>query len=180
VRDSPFRSKPSGSLPLFPPEDLPAAPAAGPVATTIEKGHGRIEKRTLRTTTILTKHQDWAGLKQGFELVRERTEHGNKTVEVVHGITSLIPERAHAKRLLELTRGHWGIENELHYKRDVTMGEDASKIRKGVAPQVMAALRNSVIHVLSDVVAPSLASAMRTMGNCLSQALKVLGLPQLK
>jgi hypothetical protein len=150
------------------------------VATTIDKGHGRIEKRTLRTTTILTKQQDWRGLKQGFELVRERTEKGQKTVEVVHGITSLSPERADALRLLELTRGHWGIDNELHYKRDVTMAEDASRVRKGVAPQVMAALRNSLIHVLSDVAAPSLAAAMRTMGNCLSQALGLLGLPQLE
>jgi predicted transposase YbfD/YdcC len=150
------------------------------VATTIEKAHGRIEKRTLRTTTILTKHQDWAGLKQGFQMVRERTEQGKKTVEVVHGITSLSPERADATRLLELTRGHWAIENELHYKRDVTMGEDASRVRKGAAPQVMAALRNSIIHVLNGVAAPSLASAMRTMGNRLSQALEVLGLPQLQ
>jgi predicted transposase YbfD/YdcC len=113
-------------------------------------------------------------------LVRERTEKGKKTTEVVHGITSLNPERADAKRLLELIRGHWAIENELHYRRDVTMGEDASRIRKGVAPQVMAALRNSVLHVLSGVVAPSIASAMRTMGNCLSQAFTLLGLPQLK
>ena len=50
-------------------------PPAGSVATTIDKGHGRIEKRTLRATTILTKQQEWAGLKQGFELVRERTEY---------------------------------------------------------------------------------------------------------
>ena len=150
------------------------------MATTFNKGHGRIEKRTLRTTSILTKQQDWAGLKQGFEVVRERTEKGKTTVEVVHGISSLSPERADAKRLLELTRGHWGIENELHYRRDVTMGEDASRIRKGVAPQVMAALRNSVIHVLSDVLAPNLASAMRSMGNCLSQALGLLGVPQLE
>jgi predicted transposase YbfD/YdcC len=145
-----------------------------------DKGHGRIEKRTLRTTTILTKHQDWMGLQQGFELVRERTEKGKKTVEVVHGITSLSPDRADARRLLELSRGHWAIENELHYKRDVTMGEDASRIRKDRAPQLMAALRNSLIHVLSEVAAPSLAAAVRTMGNCLSQALGILGLPQLK
>jgi predicted transposase YbfD/YdcC len=150
------------------------------VATTISKGHGRLEKRTLRTTTILTKHQDWKGLQQGFALVRERTMQGKTTVEVVHGITSLAPQRADAKRLLELTRGHWGIENQLHYKRDVTMGEDASRIRKGTAPQVMAALRNSVIQLLSHQAAPSLAAAMRTMGNCLAQALDVLGLPQLK
>jgi predicted transposase YbfD/YdcC len=150
------------------------------VATTRDKGHGRLEKRTLRITTILTKHQDWPGLKQGFEVVRERTQHGQTTVEVVHGITSLSPQRADALRLLEVTRGHWGIENELHYRRDVTLAEDASRVRKGVAPQVMAALRNSVLHVLSNVAAPSLASAMRTMGNRLSQALSILGLPQLK
>ena len=109
-------------------------PPAGRAATTIDKGHGRVEKRTLRTTTILTKGQEWAGLKQGFELVRERTEKGKTTVEVVHGITSLSPERADAKRLLELNRGHWGIENGLHYVRDVTMGEDQSRVRKGSAP----------------------------------------------
>ena len=128
----------------------------------------------------MTKHQEWAGLKQGFELVRERTEHGQTTVEVVHGITSLSAERANPRRLLQLARSHWSIENELHYKRDVTLGEDASRIRKGTAPQVMAALRNSVIHLLRQEVGPNLASALRTMGNCLSQALRVLGLPQLK
>ena len=137
-------------------------------------------KRTLRTTTLLTKHQDGRGLPQGFELVRERTEKGHKTVEVAQGITSLSPERADARRLLELTRGHWGIENGLHYRRDVTLGEDASRVRKGVAPQIMAALRSSVIHVLSALPAPNLASAVRTMGNCLSQAMALLGLPQLK
>jgi predicted transposase YbfD/YdcC len=150
------------------------------VATTVDKGHGRLEKRTLRTTTILTKQQDWAGLQQGFAVVRERTAKGKKTVEVVHGITSLSPERADARRLLQLTRGHWAIENELHYRRDVTLGEDASQIKKGGAPQVMAALRNSILHILGEVVAPSVASAMRTMGNCLSQACGLLGLPQLK
>ena len=155
-------------------------PAPGRVAQSVDKGHGRHEKRTLRTTTVLTLQQKWAGMKQGFEITRERTIKGVTTVEVVHGITSLSEEKADAKRLLAVTRGHWGIENGLHYVRDVTMGEDASRIRKGVAPQVMAALRNSVVHILSDVVAPSIAAAMRTMGNCLSKALKVLGLPQLE
>jgi predicted transposase YbfD/YdcC len=145
-----------------------------------DKGHGRLEKRTLRTTTVLTKQQDWAGLQQGFALTRERTAQGVKTVEVVHGITSLSPARADAQRLEELTRGHWGIENELHYKRDVTLGEDASRVRKGVAPQVLAGLRNSIIHMLADVVAPSLAAGMRRLNNCLSQALTLLGLPQLE
>lgn len=89
-------------------------PPAGRVATTWEKGHDRIEKRTLRTTSILTVHQKWAGLKQGFEVTRERTIRGKTTVEVVYGITSLSPEEASAGRLLELTRDHWRIENQLH------------------------------------------------------------------
>jgi predicted transposase YbfD/YdcC len=150
------------------------------VASSTSKGHGRLEKRTLRVTSLLTKQQDWAGLKQGFELTQERTEKGQSTVEVVYGITSLSAKRADAKRLLGLKQGHWGIENELHYRRDVSMGEDQSRVRKGVAAQVMAALRNSVIHALSAVVAPSLAAAMRRMSNCFDKALDLLGLPQLE
>lgn len=100
-------------------------------------------------------------------------------MERVHGITSLSPARADAARLLHLTRGHWGIENGLHYRRDVTMGEDASRVRKGVAPQVMAALRNGIIHALANFT-PNLAAAMRRLSNCFSQALDFLDLPQLE
>ena len=128
---------------------------------------------------MLTKAQDWAGLKQGFELTRERTEKGKKTVEVVYGITSLARERADAKRLLTLSREHWQIENGSHYRRDVTLGEDQSRIRKGTAPQVMAALPSAVIH-LAQEVAPTLAAAVRRLGNCFSEALSLLGLPQLE
>jgi hypothetical protein len=118
-------------------------------------------------------------LKQGFELTRERKQKGKTTVEVVYGGTSLGRDRADAARLLGLTRDHWGIENGLHYRRDVTMGEDASRVRKGQAPEVMAAMRNSVIAVLSEVK-EGLATAIRRMGNCLDQALSLLGLPQLE
>jgi hypothetical protein len=154
-------------------------PPAGRVATTIDKGHGRVERRTLRTTTILTKGQEWAGLRQGFELVRERTEKGKTTVEVVYGMTSLSPERGDASRLLELVRSHWGVENGSHYRRDVTLGEDQSRVRKGCAPEILAGLRNSILHLVKDV-APSLATAIRRLGNCFSQALDLLGLPQLE
>jgi predicted transposase YbfD/YdcC len=162
----------------FPPyQEVP--PPEGSVARSVSKGHGRLEVRTLRVTTTLTKKQEWAGLKQGFELTRERTEKGKKTVEVVYGITSLSRDRADAERLLELTREHWGIENGSHYRRDVTLGEDQSRIRKGTAPQVMAGLRNAVIHIAQEV-APALATAIRRLGNCFSQALSLLGLPQLE
>jgi predicted transposase YbfD/YdcC len=145
----------------------------------VDKGHGRLEVRTLRAMTVLTRHQGFKGLKQGFELTRERTEKGVRTVEVVHGITSLSRARADAGRLLGLVREHWGIESGSHYRRDVVLGEDASHIRKGVAPQVMAALRSAVIHITQGV-APGLAAAVRRLGNCFSLALGLLGLPQLE
>jgi hypothetical protein len=165
--------------PLFPPDGLPVPVPAAKEATQANKGHGRLEKRTLRTTSVLTKQQSWAGLKQGFELTRLRTINGVTSTQTVRGITSLSPERAAAPRLLTLTRGHWGIENGLHYRRDVTMGEDASRIRKGTAPQVMAALRNSIIHVLAGF-GDNLAATMRTLNNCLPQALSLLGIQLLE
>ena len=164
---------------LFSPTAEPVGPPPGSTATVVGKGHGRLERRTLRRTTILTKTQQWAGLKQGFELTRERTVQGVTTRETVYGITRLSVERADASRLLALTRGHWGMENGLHYKRDVTLGEDASRVRRGGAPQVMAALRNPVVHLL-DATADNLAAAMRTMSNCFNKALALLGLPQLE
>ena len=149
------------------------------MARSTDKGHGRTEKRTLRLTATLTKHQNWAGLAQGFELTRERTVKGETTVEVAYGITSLSRERADAKWLLGLVREHWEIENGSHYVRDVTLGEDQSRVRKGSAPQVLAALRNTVIH-LAQHVASGLAAAVRRLDNCFSLALGLLGLPQLE
>lgn len=67
--------------------------------------------------------------------------------EVISGITSLPRERAGAKALLGLIRDHWGIENGLHGVRDGTLREDASRIRRGAAPEVMAALRNIIVFV---------------------------------
>ena len=137
-----------------------------------------MEIRTLRTTRILTKNGQWKGLKQGFELTRERTEKGEKTVEVVYGMTSLSRERADAQRLLGLTRRHWGIENGLHYVRDVTLGEDACRVRKGAAPQVLAAVRNAVIHLLAELDVPSHAAAIRRLNAQPEKAFALLDLPQ--
>jgi hypothetical protein len=113
-------------------------------------------------------------LKQGFELTRERTEKGQTTVEVVHGMTSLPLEKADATRLLGLVREHWHIENRLHYVRDVTLGEDACRVRKGSAPQVLAALRNAVVHLLAGVDAPSRAAATRRLQARPQEALELL------
>ena len=112
-------------------------------------------------TRILTAGQNWKGLKQGFRITRERTVKGVTTVEVVHGITSLSAERANAATLLGLLRDHWRIENQLHYVRDVTLGEDACRVRKGRGPELLAALRNTANYLLERVKAPSKAAATR-------------------
>jgi predicted transposase YbfD/YdcC len=150
---------------------------AGRSATTVDKGHGRVEKRTLRTTSILTVHEKWSGLKQGFERRRERTIGAKKTVEVVYGITSLSAEEADAGRLLALVRDHWQIENGLHYVRDVTLGEDACRVRKGAAPQVLAALRNAVVHLLAEVDEDGRPAAIEHLQMRPEEAKKLIGIP---
>ena len=99
---------------------------------------------------------------------------------MIDGITSLPENEPNAQRLLGLTREHWGIENRLHYVRDVTLGEDGCRVRKGSAPQVLAAVRNAVIHLLAGVEAASPAAAIRRLNNHPEEALALLDLPQLE
>lgn len=130
--------------------------------TTTNKGHGRVEKRTVTTSTWLNEyHKTWPKLSQVVRVERERRVKGETTVEVSYYITSLDRLRADADRLGELIRAHWGIENRLHYVRDVTWGEDASRVRKGSSPEVLAALRNTANYLLEGVKAPSKAAATR-------------------
>jgi len=117
---------------------------------TTDKGHGRLEVRTLETSSALNGYLDWPGLKQVFRLDRKTTilKTGEVRMETVYGLTSLAAQRAGAAQLQKLVRGHWGIENRSFWVRDVTFGEDKSQVRRGSLPQVMAALRNQVINLL--------------------------------
>ena len=131
------------------------------VATASGKGHGRRERRTLMATDGLNDYLDWPGVGQVFLLWRERTIGGVTTVEEVFGITSLRPEQASAADLLELVRRHWSIENQLFGVRDGTLREDACRVRSGGAPQVLASLRNALLHLLADAGFPGTAAAIR-------------------
>jgi Transposase DDE domain len=148
------------------------------VITSADKGHGREEKRTLRTTSTLTLQHKWPGLKQGFELRRERRIKGETTVEVVYGITSLSPDKADAAKLSVFVRDHWKIENKLHYVRDVTLREDACRVRSGSAPQVLAALRNGIVHILAGVEANHCPEAIEILQTDKDKAMKLIGIPQ--
>jgi hypothetical protein len=132
-------------------------------ASTCNKGHGRLEKRTLIATTELNEFlvRDWAGIGQVFRLERTVLKKGIWHTTLVYGLTSLSPKRASAQRLLELNRGHWGIENKLHYRRDVTLGEDHSQVRSGCAPPVLAALNNTVLALMDFLHVPNVPNQMR-------------------
>jgi len=130
-------------------------------ASSINKGHGRLEKRTLTSTTALSDgYLDWPHLGQCFKLVRQRTLKGKTTTQTVYGITSLKREKADAARLLKLVRSHWSVEALFHV-RDVTFGEDACRASTGAAPVVLSALRNAAITLLDQGGVANKAAALR-------------------
>ena len=142
------------------------------------KAHGRVERRTITTTTWLNEYLgDWPGVTQVFRLERRRRVKGREEVEVVYGITSLSELAADAGTLLGYTRGHWGIENGLHYTRDVTLGEDRCRVRRGQAPQVLASLRNVAVYLLRHADYRSVAAATRAMAAQPERALALLNAP---
>jgi len=105
---------------------------------------------------------------------RRRRVRGVASVEVAYFITSLGRDRADAARLLALIRRHWHVENRLHHVRDITLGEDASRVRTGSAPEVMAALRNTIVHLLETVPASSKAAATRRMAAKPEEAIRLI------
>jgi predicted transposase YbfD/YdcC len=126
--------------------------------------HGdRREVRQLWTSTALEGYLNWPGVRQVCKIEREVEQKGRRQVEVRYAITSLGPE-VRSGKILSLVRGHWGIENRLHWVRDVTFGEDLCQIRKGSAPQVMAGLRNVVLGLLRKAGVKNVAAALRHNG----------------
>lgn len=116
-------------------------------ASQVRKKHGRIEKRTILVSTELNEYLDWPAVAQVFRLEREiwHEKYQGRKRQVVYGLTSLAPEKASPKKLLELTRQYWGIENGLHYRRDVTLHEDATRLTVGNSGHNMAILNNLTI-----------------------------------
>ena len=119
----------------------------------------------------------WPHLQQVCRPERQRVVKGKKQVDVSYAISSLPATDADARRLLSLSRGHWGIENRLHWVRDVTFDEDRSQVRTGAAPQVLAGLRNLVISLVRRAGHSNVAAALRRHNAHLSEAFDMMGLP---
>jgi predicted transposase YbfD/YdcC len=135
----------------------------------------REEMRRLSASSGLGGYLDWPGAQQVMKIERRTERRGKAEREVRYAITSQGCEVG-PEELLSQVRRHWRVENRLHYVRDVSFGEDASQVRKGSAPQVMAALRNSVIGVLRAAGWSNIAAGLRHYAWQPAEALRLLGL----
>jgi predicted transposase YbfD/YdcC len=127
----------------FPPKDFETA-------TQTNKGHGRLETRTITVSSQLKDFLDWPYLEQVFRLERRfvSLKTGEIQEQTEYGFTSLTREEIAPAVLLNKIRSYWGIENGLHYRRDVTLREDYTRLTKGNAGQAMACLNNLILGIL--------------------------------
>lgn len=137
-----LRFDPPAADPGLPPPDWREA-------ETGEHGHGRThDRRRPIASTDLVGDSDWPGLARGFRLAHTRRERGRQKRAPRYGITSLPPRVAPARRLLDLKRGHRGIENERHYIKAVTPGEEASPVHQAQGSTIMAIVRDTAVSLL--------------------------------
>jgi predicted transposase YbfD/YdcC len=139
------------------------------------RAHGRIERRIVKVVTI-TAGLAFPHAAQAIQITRRTRRPGSRKwrTEISYAITSLQASQAHPDQLAGWIRGHWKIENQLHWVRDVTFGEDASTARTGTGPHVMAALRNLVISILRLAGHASIASALRHAARDPARAFRLL------
>ena len=153
--------------------DLPADVCQ---VTHYDKGHGRIERRQLMVSAQVTNTLGWPYAAQAFQLHRTRTEcrSGKVTEQTVYGITSLAPLTTPPAALLDWTRQHWSIENGLHYRRDVTFGEDRCRMKSGRAAECLAIFNNLAIGLLRWLGWDNVARARRHYDAHWLEALQVI------
>jgi len=130
---------------------------------TVDLGHGRLDERVLTSSSLLAEYQDWPYLAQAFQVVRFSQRPHRCSRDVRYGITSVPATHLCASRLLARVRGHWQIENGLHYRRDVSLDEDASLARMGQAPHVLATLNNFICGLTAQAGVSNLAALQRAM-----------------
>ena len=150
--------------------------------STCDKGHGRLELRTLERSAALNAYLTWPAVGQVLRRTCQRVilKTGEIAEEITYGVTSLPPHAASAAQVEALWRGHWAIENRVHYARDVTWGEDASQVRVGHAPQALAALRNGLLSLLRACGWTQIADATRHYGAYAHRAIALLSTPPVR
>jgi predicted transposase YbfD/YdcC len=148
-----------------------------PAHTTTNKGHGRRERRAIQVRSA-PENVGFPHAAQVFLIERYITDTttGKISAVAVLGVTSLTTDQTDPTRLARLVREHWEIENRLHWVRDVTYREDASRVRTGNAPRVMASLRNLAINAFRLTGHTNIAAALRTMTRDATRPLTLRGI----
>jgi len=141
---------------------------------TVEKGHGRLEERRIEVSPLSGDYLGWPEVKRVFRLHRRRFERGEWKEEWAYGITSLSAKEASAADLLSWSRGHWGIENSLHYIRDVTFHEDRCRTRSRNLAQLLAAGRNWAIALLRRLGYRGIPEGLEDFAEDRSRAIRVV------
>jgi predicted transposase YbfD/YdcC len=132
-----------------------------PVAyTKRERGHGRTERRTLKVTAV-ARGLAFLHAAQAIQITRRRKVNGKWSRESCYAVTSLTVTQASPARLAAIIRGHWGIEDRLHWVRDLDFDEDRSQVRTASGPRIMASLRNLAVTILRLAGARNIAAALR-------------------
>jgi predicted transposase YbfD/YdcC len=161
---------------------LPAHPADHEVWQTVgpttEKGHGRLETRRLRCGNAHIEDVDWPDVQQVVRRECERIvlKTGKRSCEVTYAMVSMTPAEAGAATIERLWRGHWTIENQTHYVRDVTFGEDAGHAAQGNTAHVLAALRNGLLRLFRSAHWRSIPDALAHYGASVARAFALIGL----
>ena len=145
-------------------------------AQTTEKQAGRIETRQITVSSLLNDYLDWPYLGQVFKLERRFTTlaSGKVEIEVQYGLTSLIRKKASPERLLSIVRSEWGIENGLHYRRDVTFQEDCTRMIDKKMGRAMAIINNLVVSLLNNQGFTNHAQARREFAASPAKALALI------
>ena len=148
-----------------------------PPVKTIEKGHGRCDIRSIRVSDKLKGYSEFPGLNRVFKVERIRiiNKTGEKSIVITDGCTSLTKEQADDRTLLDIVRGHWAVENKLHYVRDMAFDEDRSQVRIDNGPRVMASIRNLVISTFRILGVTNIAEALRENALNKQRLFRVLG-----
>ena len=147
-------------------------------AETWDKAHSRLEHRHIICSPQLNEWfaQRWTGIAQVFCLKRTTTliKSGKQRHQTVYGLSNLSLTQAPAMRMLELNRAHWGIENRLHWRRDVTLGEDGCQTRTGAAPGILARLNSAILSCMDRLGVHNVARQARFFDACVDQAVQAL------
>jgi len=143
---------------------------------TIEKQAGRLEERRITVSSLLNDYLDWPYLGQVFKLERRFTTPatGQVKTDIQYGLTSLTSTLASPKRLLSIVRSEWGIENGLHYRRDVTFQEDQTRMTDKAMGRTMAIINNLVIGLLNSQGFVNHAHARRVFNASPAKALALI------